>query len=49
MEKRGVAIEGLVWWIIALAVLVVMIILIALLKDKLWEIGSYLKNLLRFG
>ena len=47
--KKAVAIEGLVWWIIGIAVLVIMIILAVVLKDKLWDIGSYIKNLFRFG
>ena len=46
-NKKGVAIEGLVWWIIAIAVLVIIIVLAVVLKDKLWEIGSYLKSLFR--
>jgi len=48
-SKKGVAIEGLVWWLIGVAVLAIMIILAIVLKDKLWGIGSYLKNLFRFG
>ena len=48
MEKKGVAIEGLTWWMIAIAVLVILIILAVVLKDKLAEIGSYLKDLFRF-
>ncbi len=48
-DKKGVAIENLVWWIIAVAVLVVMIILAVVLKGKLGGIGSYIKNLFRFG
>ncbi len=47
-DKKGVAIEGLVWWIIGIAVLVIMIVLAVVLKDKLAEIGAYLKNLFRF-
>lgn len=47
-NKKGVAIEGLVWWVIGIAVLVIMIILAVVLKDKLAEIGIYLKNLFRF-
>jgi len=47
-NKKGIAIEGLVWWIIAIAVLVIIIVLAVVLKDKLAEIGSYLKNLFRF-
>jgi hypothetical protein len=46
--KKGVAIEGLVWWVIAIAVLVIMIILAIVLKDELGNMGSYLKNLFRF-
>ena len=49
LDKKAVAIEGLVWWLIAVAVLVIMVILAVVLKDKLGGIGSYLKNLLRFG
>ncbi len=48
-NKKGVAVEGLVWWIIGIAVLVIMIILAIVLKDKLGDIGNYLKNLFRFG
>jgi hypothetical protein len=50
MKKRGkkaVAVETIVWWLIAIAVLVIMLILAGILKNKLWEIGSYLKNLFR--
>jgi len=45
--KKGIIVENLVWWIIAVAVLVIIIVLAVVLKDKLWEIGSYLKGLLR--
>jgi len=48
MNKRGIAIEGLVWWVIAIAVLVIMIVLAVVLKDKLGDIGSYIKNIFRF-
>jgi hypothetical protein len=44
-HKKAVAVETIVWWVIAIAVLVVMVIFAAVLKDKLWEIGKYLKNL----
>ncbi len=47
-NKKGVAIESLVWWVIAIAVLVIMIVLAVLLKGKLGGIGDYLKNLFRF-
>ncbi len=48
MNKKGVAIEGLVWWVIAIAVLVIMIVLAVVLKDKLGGIGTFIKNLFRF-
>jgi len=48
MNKKGIAIEGLVWWVIAIAVLVIMVILAVVLKDKLGDIGNYVKNLFRF-
>jgi len=48
-SKKGVAIESLVWWIIGIAVLAVIIILAIVLKDKLWDLGGYLKNLFRGG
>ena len=47
-NKKGVAIESLVWWVIAIAVLVIMIVLAVVLKDKLAGLGSYIKNLFRF-
>lgn len=47
--KKGVAIENLVGWIIGIAVLATMIILAVVLKDKLWDLGAYLKNLFRGG
>ncbi len=45
MEKKGVVSSSLVWWIIAIAVLVTMIILAVILKDKLWNLESYMKGL----
>jgi len=48
-DKRGVAIEGLVWWVIAIAVLVIMVVLAVILREKLGDMGSYIKNLFRFG
>ena len=47
-NKKAIAIEGLVWWVIAIAVLAIMIILAVVLKDKLLDIGSYIKNIFRF-
>ena len=33
--KRGIALESLIWWIIAIAVLGIMRVLAVVLKDKL--------------
>tara|TARA_Y100000310_G_scaffold343846_1_gene453463 strand:- start:3917 stop:4099 length:183 start_codon:yes stop_codon:yes gene_type:complete len=44
-NTKAVAIEGLVWWIIGIAVLVIIIVLAVVLKDKLWALGDYIKNL----
>ena len=49
MNKKGVAIDSLVWWIIAIAVLVVMAILAVVLRDKLWGLGGYIKDLFGGG
>ncbi len=51
-KKRGqVSIhkETLMYWIIAIAVLVIMVVVIFILKDKAINAIEYLKNLLRFG
>lgn len=48
-NKKAVAIEGLVWWAIAIAVLVISIVLIVVLKDKLFSMGNYIKNFFRGG
>jgi len=45
MKKKGVVSSSLVWWIIAIAVLAIMIVLAVVLKDKLWDVGSYIKGL----
>jgi len=47
MEKKGVAVEGLVWWIIAIAILVIIIIVSVVLKDKLFELKDYFKGLFK--
>lgn len=45
MKKKGVVTSSLVWWIIAIALLAIMIVLFVVLKDKLWGIGDYIKGL----
>jgi len=49
IKKRGIALESLSWWLIAIAVLVIILVFAYLLKDKLWEMGTYIKNLFRRG
>jgi len=46
-SKKAMAIETLVWWLIAIGVLVIAVVLIVILKYKLLGIGSYLKSLFR--
>ena len=48
-KKRGMEIEFLSWWVIAIAVLIIMIVTIFILKGKGINAIEYLKNLLRFG
>jgi len=44
---------GIEWelkeWIIVLVLLALIVASIILLKDKLWQIGDYIKDFLRFG
>lgn len=46
-DKKAIAIDNLVWWIIGIAVLAIMTIVAIVLKDKLAEIGSYIQNIFR--
>ncbi len=47
--KKGQVWDTLIPWIIAVAVLVLMIIIFMILKGKGTSAITYLKNLLRFG
>lgn len=50
MNKEGdIEIETLIWWIVALVVLVVVILGFFVLQGKGTGALEYLKNLLRFG
>lgn len=49
MNKRGIEIEMLVWWLIAMVVLVIGIVAFVILKDKGVGGIEYIKNLFRFG
>ncbi len=48
-NKKGIELEMLGWWLLGLAVLVVIIFGIVLLKGKGISAIEYIKNLLRFG
>jgi len=48
MRKKGVAIEGLVWWIIAIGVLAIVIVFAVVLKSKGLNLIDYIKDLFRF-
>jgi len=47
-NKRGIEMEMIGWWIIALAVLVLLVIGIIYLRSKGLNIIDYVKNLFRF-
>lgn len=49
VDKKGMEIEMLGWWIIGLVVLVIMIIGYMILKGKGIDAINHLKNLFRFG
>ena len=48
-NKKGIEIEMLGWWIIALAVLVLLIIGVVILRAKGINALDYIKDLFRFG
>lgn len=48
-NKRGFEMEFLGWWIIAIAVLIIMLIGFFILKGKGIGAIEYVKNLFRFG
>ena len=48
-NKKAMEMEMLGWWIIAIAVLAIMIIGYLILKGKGIDALEYVKNLLRFG
>ncbi|MBS3076979.1 hypothetical protein J4233_01775 [Candidatus Pacearchaeota archaeon] len=48
-KKRGIAIDMLIYWIIAAAVVVFVIISYIWYSGSLGNMGSYLKDWLRFG
>ena len=49
MNKKGIELEMLGWWLLGLAVLAVVIIAIVIMKGKGTSAIDFIKNLLRFG
>lgn len=49
MNKRGIELDVLAWWIIAIAVLVLLIAGYVVLRGKGINLGEFVKNLIRFG
>ncbi len=47
MDKKGQMWETLIPWIIAVAVLVIIVVLAFLLKGKLFNIGDYIRGIFR--
>ena len=47
--KRGMETEMLGWWILAIAVLVIVVVAFLVLKGKGVGAIDYIKNLFRFG
>jgi len=47
--KKGMEMEMLGWWIIALVVLAIMLVGIVILKGKGIDAIEYIKNIFRFG
>ncbi len=49
MKKRGMEMEMLGWWILAITVLVIMLGGYLIVSGKLTNALEYIKNILRFG
>ena len=49
MKKRGIVWNELAWWIIALAVLAMIVIGIWALRDQGFDLLDKIKDLFRFG
>jgi hypothetical protein len=47
--KKGVVQSTLIYWLIAIVALVIIIVFSVFLKDKLFALGDYIKNLFRGG
>jgi len=48
-RKKGMEVQMIGWWILAIAVLVIMLIGFFILKDKGMNAIEYVRNILRFG
>lgn len=47
-NKKGVEIQGLIWWIIGICVLVIVLSAYFILKERGVSAIEYLRNVLRF-
>lgn len=48
-NKKGMEIEALAWWIIAVIILIVLIVGFIILRQKDVSAIEFIKNLFRFG
>ncbi len=48
-DKKGIEFEMIGWWVVALAVLAIMLVGFFILKDKGINVLEYVRNILRFG
>jgi len=48
-NKRGIAIEELLWWVIAAAIIVIIAVVAGYFKSRGISAIDYIKNLLKFG
>ncbi len=49
MKKKGIAVNVLIWMIIALVLIVTLLIIIAISRDSSYQIWEYIKDTFRFG
>ena len=49
MNKKGIVAEYVVYWIVAIALLILVLVIYGILHSKGISAIEYIKNLLRFG
>lgn len=47
--KRGIVFDSIAWWIIGIAVLILVLVIMGILHSKGISAIEYFRNLLRFG